>query len=99
MENFGYLQEGDWVICTVRNYNSISAELINFLNTNIGKYMENDHTNFRPYVIKYENVPQILNIGKFNGNMTRYVDKNEIIHFSPNKEDLQIYIDANKYNL
>jgi hypothetical protein len=25
--------------------------------------------------------------------------RNEIIHFSKNKEELQIYIDINKYNL
>ena len=29
----------------------------------------------------------------------RPFDRKEIIYYSPNKEDLEVYIDANKYNL
>jgi len=93
-------QVGDWVICSVLSIDAINwTELNDFLNTNIGKYAENDGTGFKPYIIRYKNVPNKLNNENFNGDMFRYVHRREIVRFSKNKEDLEIYIDANKYNL
>ena len=94
-------QIGDYVICTATDNHPETnlIEVRDFLSVNIGKYVNNDRTGWLPYIIEYENVPSELNISNFNCNMSRFVSRKEILHFSPNKEDLEIYTDTNKYNL
>jgi hypothetical protein len=95
-------QIGDYVICS-----SISGghKLNNFLSQNIGQYIEENNpsqskvSSLWAYIIKYENIPNSLISANFNGKNYRYVTRNEIIMWSPNKEDLETYIDQNKYNL
>jgi hypothetical protein len=93
---------GDYVICkeTFGNENKIK-----FLNTNIGKIINIDRTNKNFYIVEYENIPKsliqffTLNNTNYNIDNTRTITRKEIIHFSPNKEDLLPYLYANKYNI
>jgi len=85
--------------------------LENFLNENVGKCINIiTYLNDDIYIIEYDNIPLALyDYFKFKKNGTadikfemskcRGMNRKEIIHFSPDKEDLEIMIAAKKYNL
>jgi len=90
-------QIGDYVICADIG----SAQQRNFALNNIGKIVEYIPHKSCPYKIYYENIPADLfpnhpGVPKDNA---RVMSRGEIIYFSPNKEDLEIYLAAKKYNL
>jgi hypothetical protein len=98
---------GDFVICKELEYNIkdvYKKELNDFLLNNIGLCVDYDSER-KEYEIEYENIP--INIltryffvkNKYNDKYIRYMRSNEIIHHSKNKEDLEPYIQSNKYNL
>ena len=73
---------------------SIAAKsyLDDFLSQNIGQCVDKSSS---IYIIKYDNAPDSI---YFINN--RFYARNEnIVHWSKNKKDLEIYIDMNKYNL
>jgi len=97
----------DWVICKEDDDND---EFVSFLNDNIGKIIDiekNDHQN--PIISKYYHVefynipiniqPRFTSSFIKKGAFTRRMYRNEIIVFSKNKEDLEVILNANKYNL
>ena len=93
---------GDYVICIDKGQDD--EEFIDFLSNNIGKivsigiklYISYD------YVVQYEYIPEEIAyyFHTYNKNKnSRPMNINEIIEFSENKKDLEMYIDAKKYNL
>lgn len=103
-------QIGDYVICkdSLQEDNDIS----DFIDNNIGKFVKYTNKNdevdpkIYPYLIKYT-IPKSLTKNLLSNEFShcknikncRGFAKSEIIHFSPSKEDLEIYINATKYNL
>ena len=105
-------QVGDYVICNEdeeeykSSYNTpdilYSDNLCtNFINSNIGKCIFiNTNVGGAYYYIQYENIPtEIKDYFKMLHENTRRMMRNEIIYFSSNKEDLEPYINAIKYNI
>ena len=103
-------QIGDYVICEDGN----NRQLIDFLCSNIGKIIR-FRTNEDPplprfkffnnkfkYMVLYENIPENLNVN-FNSAYhmpnCRAMSRDEIKHFSHNKEYLEQFIINTKYNL
>jgi len=83
---------GDFVICKSHTNSSYIGRKIDiFIKTNIGEIIAK---NWDEFEVKFDNVPELL-----NDYMIDHYRKNEIEHYSKNKEDLEVYIDANKYNL
>jgi len=98
----------DYVILQTNNIVTNSA-FINFLNTNIGQIFnifpaDNNKTK---YIVQYEYVPpefeSKFTIRNYKDDTTEYfaenVTRNNIAYYSQNKEDIQMYVDAAKYNL
>lgn len=94
---------GDYVICKTNKFHS--EDLNDFLKINIGLY--SGYARFDgSYTIRYINIPKNLKYA-FWGTFIRKtinsghinMNRNEILHYSPNKEDLNIYLDLQKYNL
>jgi len=104
-------QIGDYVICNEKL--TLHKLYENFISNTIGKFIEinNGQYNFNTkykYIILYKNIPKkikqlysfqtvFLRIKK--NNYIRPMQKEEIIHFSPDKEELKTMIAAKKYNL
>ena len=88
------IQVGDYVICDPEPF---ADELQPFIRSNIGQCSKYDEDATFPYVIYYENAPEDLFEKSYPKHLE--VDHHEIIHFSSNKEDLEIFISVNKYNL
>jgi hypothetical protein len=102
------LQIGDYVICKT---DTGDEKIIDFIENNVGQYVRyitnNKEVvdNFR-YVIEYENVSFELSNYSYTfsyerdiPNICMRVDRDEIIKYSKNKEELETIINANKYNL
>lgn len=96
-----------------RNFSNNKSTII-FLSNNIGRIITDDSIDYDvskrySYVIKYENIPKDIedyfNLRKkeseknFEMSGLRAFSLEEIIYHSKNKEDLEIYIDTEKYNL
>jgi len=97
---------GDYVIC--QEDNNFRSDLNNFLLNNIGEIVSidtlysSDGKGYNLYVTKYDTVipiklKNLFIFDEFSDRRGFYPD--EIIHKSENKKDLNIIIDANKYNL
>jgi len=90
-------QIGDYAICKETGTNA-SDRQINFVSDNIGNIVE-----YRPnlkfkYIVYYENAPEKL--FTFGGkDKFRQMSREEIIYYSKNKEDCEVYMDTTKYNL
>ena len=106
-------QIGDYVICedslvNARGKRGVHDEndFIDFITNNVGQYIAENNGEYSfsyqfRYVIKYENIPKNI-VGYFtNGRFedVRGMKREEILYFSPNKEDLDLIINAKKYNL
>lgn len=87
---------GDYVI--IESNDIINLNLKHFIENNIGqitKFFKFDET----VLIKYTNVPKDLRIW-FSSNAQIITFKLEYIkYFSNNKEELEVILTANKYNL
>lgn len=90
-EKLGEPTIGDYVICVDKDYDDL--EFNNFLATSIGKVVKYQYDQ---YYVEYDNPP--IYIEDTWGNPIRFI-LDEILHFSKNKEDLEIYVQANKYNI
>lgn len=94
-------QIGDYVICNEipRKYiGNDDKNIEDFLKNNIGIYVKNQNSVQNSYVVKFNNIPKNMAL-RFDSTGQRAFSRNEIIRFSPNKKDLETYINANKYNL
>lgn len=96
-EDINEPEVGDYVICS-EEHDGLSKKLIDFTSNNIGQLIEIDGTQYYPFVVKYDdNVPLELEVNFLHN--TRGMMRAEIIHYSKNKEDLEMILNANKYNL
>lgn len=84
---------GDYVICNDNN-----LEVGEFIKNNIGQIINISYGIH--YYIKYDNIPDDIK-KYFNDSMpdVRMMFREEVIHFSENKEKLKLLVTANKYNL
>ena len=86
-----YPQSGMYAISDTRSQN---RDLISFLNNNIGiiTYLEDYSVR-----IEYENIPK--NVKNFFDDKERTCDLELLKYYSKNKEELELKISANKFNL
>lgn len=92
------LKIGDYVIChTIAKYVHNSDETLDFIHNNVGKYVKYARSYDLKYCIKYENVPKLSEINLYDDLF--WFDKYEIVDYSDNKEELEMKLAANKYNL
>jgi hypothetical protein len=107
--NLHDLQVGDYVICYCSDPDrDFDADSINsFLSNSIGLVFEPSSNyeesflkkqGYFKYPVKYDNVPDDM-LNYFNSSDYRYMYFKEILHWSSNREDLEIYLDINKYNI
>jgi hypothetical protein len=93
-------QVGDYVIC-----DDYFDKLTEFEANNIGQItsIDDDVDNGAPYNIKYNNIPYNIRTWFFYNDDHNYgirpMSIEEIIFFSSNKEEVERYLQANKYNL
>ena len=95
-ENVNKPEVGDYVIAVD---NSVSNKYIEFFKSNIGKinYI-NDWTNVVDFTVEYDHDEIIkANVNLDNGCFTFFLS--EILARSKNKDDLELYMNAHKYNL
>jgi len=108
-ENIKYRYEpkiGDYVVCHEKlldvNNNPMCGDIYDFTSNNIGEISfgrhENDDGITYDYRVKYDNIPEslLINFGEY---YDRPMDRNEIVAWSDNKEDLEEFLSAKKYNL
>lgn len=92
------LSIGDYVLChTKGQYVNNSDETINFINNNVGRYIKYSRGYDLKYGVKYENIP--FNLEKNLDLDLLWFDKHEIIDYSDNKEELELKLAANKFNI
>jgi hypothetical protein len=97
-ENLNTLPKiGDYVVC--KDLSNPTKILGDFININIGKITSKKSED--EFYIQYENVPpEIQEYFKYsNIKNTRYFLDNEILFWSKNKTDCEVYISSNKYNI
>lgn len=102
--NIKSLRINDYVICHDESTALLRRNNLNkFIDNNVGRYVEYDSTADFKYVVKYENIPiNLRDIFQMNDDDVDgliWFDKTEILKFSKNKEDLEIYLQIKKYNL
>ena len=88
---------GDYVICEDPDVDY--RDLNEFLKFNIGELRKINHRediNYK-YTVEFENIP--YNLSSYFSDDSRSFRRAEITHFSNNKEDLNLIVVANKYNL
>jgi hypothetical protein len=104
IENVSTPKIGDYVICDDIYYKNNQhfhfryRQLNNFLKNNIGKIISLDGLYNDRFSVKYKNIPHQIKISYFTDNI-RPFELEEIVHWSKNTKDLEMYITANKYNL
>lgn len=100
-------QIGDYVVCYEENEIAKSNKdipgFLNFLSNNVGRYIDVFNNVVYPYEIQYENIPTHLqeiyfDLGTDNIG-TRQFSREQILFHSKNKEKVETYIQAKKYNL
>ena len=92
--NIGKPESGDYVICK----DSTDREISKFTKNAVGKMIKYDSEE-EPfcYWIKYDKVPYDV-AHKFTSNMRNF-SREEIMHWSPDKEELEAILNSNKYNI
>ena len=94
------VEVGEYVICT-NKVSKTSKDLDDFLDENIGVVKSNNFIPEFPYLVQFEYIPYDVKLSyeeSHNNNCIVFNIK-EIEYHSKNKEDLEIYIDTNNYNL
>lgn len=110
-ENLTIPKIGDYILTkyNVDDYKDSIPEIYVFLNNNIGKIIDKPNNNIHNiYIVQYENIPKSI-LYNFNYEKNSFNDKqyenyrivnlNNILHFSENKFDINIFKNANKFNL
>jgi hypothetical protein len=93
------LEIGDYVV--LKMWHNDNSELIKFVNSNIGEIVYLSSLAI-DVTVEYENVP--ISINKYfnksgDNKYNRTFHTNEIEYYSTDKEELEIAIAANKYNI
>jgi len=95
---------GDYVICheNESDYDSAteSSEDDNcntFINNNVGKIVSVNYTKHFEYDVEYENIP--ANLQEYFRIDIREMSLKEILYCSNSKEELEMILNINKYNL
>lgn len=88
---------GDYVICNETVWNNSFAR--EFISSNIGQIVRINEKEEYPYVVKYENIPTIIESGFIEIHKSRLFALNEILFFHKDKEMVKAYLQSNKYNL
>jgi len=100
-ENLDEPQVGDYVVCSVIITTGVKDELIKYMNNNIGKIIKKEDRTKQQYYVYYEyyeNAPVDLFVRYISENYW-WFDKNEILYYSKNKEECEVYLDTKKYNI
>jgi len=100
MESIGI---GTYIICYEKNSSDPNLEnsddLEVFLLTNIGRILEKDDNGYN-FIVKYNNIPDdLITFFSYKINNCRPMNYNEIIYSSNDKNEVECYIESNKYNL
>ena len=97
-------QVDDYIIC--REDTSTKDDIKDFIHNNVGQIVSKEPTDalYISYLyVTYDNIPQEFKVrGIFaqkNYQYVRLFSKEEIVFFSSNKEDCEVYLAMNKYNL
>jgi len=98
---------GDYVIISdSMDYGShIYDAYVYFVNNNIGKLysIKNEYSDYSDYYrVLFYNIPKDAEewfSENYDGDKYIIVDREDIVYWSKNKEDLEPYIQAKKYNL
>ena len=99
------IQIGDYVICHEDSDSNRSNELVDFVNNNIGRIVSHGYYSADDYNITFDNIPKkfkkndYFSIKDGDKEYSRYMQKNEIIDWSKNKEELELKLAVNKYNI
>jgi hypothetical protein len=99
------LELNDYVICFAVDEEDDETLLNDFLKFNIGRYVGIEPKQMKKdrdaYIVEFDHVPKEVGIdfsSVVNKNQI-FFDRFEIIKYSKNKEDLEHFVQANKYNL
>lgn len=104
-------RRGDYIIAShgAKIYTSTYSDIVldNFVKNNIGRISNKvkDDNHIISYSVDYENVPDNIRhlFNSYNYRKKRHywldIRLEDILHFSEDRKDLEIYIDVNKYNL
>jgi hypothetical protein len=109
-ESIGELPKiGDYVIFDSELYKDLNKTFYIFIKSNIGQVVGFREVNRQiggpelTFDVKFENVPEELTFKKknffFKDNVRYCCSAGQFKCWSDNKEDLEIYIDVNKYNI
>lgn len=96
---------GDYVIIRDPFSQGGPSEFFNFTGNNIGKIIKigKEHGGTgKVFTVKYENIPERLSFSKlnfFNKNNERDCTARDFTYWSEDKDELQVILDAEKYNL
>lgn len=103
MKHLKYLEKynkktnvGDYILIDFQNKINVNDGSVDFIENSIGKitHIENDVIH-----AKYDNVPIKYFNKYFNSSDTLTIHDSWISHISKNKKDLEILLNAKKYNL
>lgn len=102
--NEGKPEFGDYVLCTNDDRSDDLDEINNFVETNIGKVVDDQSILYKgyPYLVKYNSIPTNLKIFSIDekGNSNKMIfNDSEISHWSKNIEDLEKILFAKKFNV
>jgi len=92
--NDGMPEVGDYVICSKSDFSSDE-----FVENNIGKILKDDKSNYYPYYITYDNIPDSLIDRRVNKIATILFKRKDILYWSKDKEELEAILQTNKFNL
>lgn len=106
-ENVNRLRIGSYVICQESSDYASGVENVNklkkFISKNIGQYVKHLSNVDFPYAIHYDNVPDnimhFFTTDEIKGKNIIWFSRYDILEYSENKEDLEIILNAKKYNL
>ena len=89
---------GDYVLChTNSKYIHNSDETVDFIHSNVGRYVKYARGYDSKYGIKYENIPNIIEKNLDEGLL--WFDRYEIFDYCKTAEELELKLNAKKYNL
>jgi len=98
------LNDGDYVICYYDKlaryayHAELTDELKEFINNNVGRINIVSRVQYTWIDVSYENIPYNL-MNKFSDINSILLTKDAVVDTSPDKEELEVKLSANKYNL
>jgi len=90
---------GDYVICNWRNADDEHEANI-FIRNNIGQIINIIKYSMNSHIIRYDNIPADLHMYTAASDSTAFrLARQDILKFSKNREELEMYINLNKFNI